>query len=134
VTNRDQKFPRWAGPLIGAIIGIVLGVRGMRREGQLDWIYPVAGFLLGALAGSVLWLLDAPPAKRRRRSSVAGSVLAALAIFPGILPVLGLLFGVPAFLINRRVSGWQNTASRLGLGLCVVLTVVVIVASQVPLK
>jgi hypothetical protein len=50
--------------------------------------------------------------------------MAALAIFPGILPFVRLLLGIPAFLVNRRVDAWQNKASRLVLGLGVVLTVV----------
>jgi hypothetical protein len=86
------------------------------------------------LAGGVLWLIDAPPARPRQYASPAGTILAALAIFPGLLPFVGLLFGIPAFLVNRRVEGWPNKASRLGLGICVVLTVVVTVASQVPLR
>ncbi len=130
----NQKFPRWAGPLVGAVIGAVVGLRAMRRERVEDWFYPVGGALLGALAGGVLWLMDAPPSRPRRYASAVGTLLAVLAVFPGIFPFVGLPFGIPAFLVNRRVTGWQNTASRLGLGICVVLSVVVAVASQVPLR
>jgi hypothetical protein len=99
-----------------------------------DWLPPVAGGFVGLLAGGVLWLMEAPPEESLRDPSSAGSALEALAIFPGLLPFVGLLFGIPAFLVNRRVEGWQNRASRLGLGICVVLTVVVTIASRVPLR
>src|SRR5262249_34457996 len=105
----------------------------MRRAGATDWLWPVAGALLGALGGGVLWLVDAPAPAEQRRASVLGCLLAVLALFPGIVPFVGLVFGVPAFLVNRRVRGWPNGASRLGLGLCIVLTIVVVVASQLPL-
>jgi hypothetical protein len=103
------------------------------REGRIDWTYAVAAGLLGAMAGCVLWPVDAPVGAARR-ASVAGSILAILAVFPGIVAVVGLLFGIPAFLINRQVTGWPNRISRLGLGLGMVLTLVVIVASHVPLR
>ena len=47
---------------------------------------------------------------------------------------VGIAFGMPAFLINRRVAGWQDRVSRLGPGECVVLTIVAIVVYHVPLK
>lgn len=128
----DQRFPRWAGPIIGAGLGVVLGLRGMKREGLQNWAYPILGGIAGALAGGVLWLLDAPTGEKRR-ASVGGSILAVLAIFPGIIPFLGLPLGISAFLINKRAGGWPNSVSRLGLGLCVVLSLVVVVASLIPL-
>jgi hypothetical protein len=130
--NGDQKFPRWAGPIIGAGLGVFLGFRTMRREGGFDLLlYLTAGGILGALAGCVLWLLDAPKGETRDATG-AGSALAILAVFSGVLPFVGFFFSIPAFILNRKVTGWQNGASRLGLGLSVVVTTVVIVASQVP--
>lgn len=94
-----QKFPRWLGPIIGAGIGVVLACRGMKRQGdfnwkllargELDWMLPIVGVLLGILGGGVLWLLDAPPPTEERRASVLGSLLAVLAIFPRGLPGRG---------------------------------------------
>ena len=81
-----------------------------------------------------MWLIDSPPPAEQKHASLLGSILAILAVFPGVIPFVGLLFGVPAFLLNRRVSGWPNKASRLGLGLCITLTVVGVVASQAPLN
>jgi hypothetical protein len=78
----------------------------------------------------VLWLVDAPTAVEQRPASLLGRLLAALALFPGFLPCVGWVFGVPAFLVNRRVRGWPNYASRLGLGLSIVLTIAIMVAAQ----
>jgi hypothetical protein len=129
-----QKFPRWLGPVIGAGVGVAVACRGMKRQGAFDWTLLIGGALIGTLGGSVLWLMDAPPTTQERQASVLGSLLAVLAIFPGVCPVVGLVFGISAFLMNRRVTGWQNTASRPGLGLCIVLTVIGVVASIVPLR
>jgi hypothetical protein len=123
-----QKFPRWLGPIVGAGAGVVVACRGMKRQGAFDWTLLVIGGVVGVLGGSVLWLMDAPPPTEERRASMLGSLLAILAIFPGVCPFVGLVFGISAFLINRRVTGWQNTASRLGLGLCIVMMVIVVVA------
>ncbi len=111
----------------------MLGLRVMRRGALLDWTYLLVGALLGAIGGSLVWLIDAPPCKGER-ASIAGSVLAILALCLGCVPVFGLLFGVPAFLLNRRVVSWQNRASRWGLGLGVVLTLVVLGVSLMPLR
>jgi hypothetical protein len=90
---------------------------------------PSARWLVASCGGSTR-----PPARPRRYAATAGTLLAALAVVPGLLPFVGLLFGIPAFRVNRRVTGWPNKASRRGLGMCVVRTVVVTVASQVPLR
>jgi hypothetical protein len=130
--GHDQRFPRWAGPIIGAGVGALLAFQAMPRGPRVNWIYLAVGGVSGALGGVLLWLLDAPPPAGRRPASTLGTVLAALALFPGCLPGAGLVIGVPAFLVNRRVLGWQNAASRLGLGLAVVMTAIVVVASLMP--
>ncbi len=134
MSEQQPRFPRWLGPVLGAGVGVVLALRAMRRDRVTDWTWVAGGVVLGALAGGVLWLVDAPTPANPRRASVPGSLLAVLAIFPGLLPFVGLVFGVPAFLVNRRVVGWQNRASRLGLGLSLLLTIVVVAASRIPLN
>jgi hypothetical protein len=129
----NASFPRWAGPVIGVIVGIALVVRPALRQRPFNATYLAVGAVCGMLAGSLVWLLDAPSPAERRPPSVLGIVLAALAVFPGCLPFAGLMVGVPAFLVNRRMAGWPNTASRLGLGLAIVLTVIVALASVIPL-
>jgi len=133
VTGQNPSFPRWPGPIIGGGVGVALGLRLMLHDAVVDWIYLACGALLGAVAGSLVWLIDAPT-EEGQPASIAGTLLAVLALCLGCMPVFGLLFGIPAFLVNRRVVGWQNRASRLALGLGVVLTFVVIVGSQVPLR
>jgi hypothetical protein len=128
------KIPRWLGPIIGAIFGVIVGSRAMRREHVSDYRWLAGGAVIGALAGSVIWLMDAPPQSEERPPSGIGTLFAILALSPGVIPFIGLVFGLPAFLVNRKVTGWPNKASRLGLGLCIALTVVITVAWQVPLN
>jgi hypothetical protein len=132
-TAESRRLPRWSAPISGAGLGVVLSFRAMKRDGQAKWMYPVAGAILGGLAGGVLWLIDTPTGDERRVSAI-GSLLAVLAVFPGILPFIGIAFCLPAFVLNRRVAGWQNRVSRLGLCVCVLLTIVAMVAYHVPLK
>jgi hypothetical protein len=124
VINGNQTFPRWAGPVIGAAIGVEIGVHCMIGGGQDAWLSVIAGALAGTLGGSLLGFIDTPAAEERP-ASIIGSIFTVLAAFSGIVPIAGLVFGIPAFVLNRRVAGWQNRASRLGLGLCIVLTLVV---------
>src|SRR5437016_4345366 len=116
--NQTIPLPRFAAPIIGAGVGLFAGYRAMRRAHSDNLIYPLGGALMGAMAGSVIWLMDAPRTPDQPPPSTAGTVLAILAVFPGVLPFVGLLFGLPAFVVNRKVSGWPNRISRLGLGLC----------------
>jgi hypothetical protein len=116
--------------LIGAGIGLMLGLRGMRRAVPMDLSYPLLGVLLGAIGGGLVWLIDVPPGEGKPASAI-GSLFAVLALCLGCMPVAGLVFSVPAFLLNRRVAGWQNRASRWGLGLGVVLTLVIVFAMSI---
>ena len=126
------KFPRWLGPIIGACLGAGLALRGMKRDGHFNAVGLASGAVCGLLAGCVLWLLDAPSPTESRQASLLGSLLAIVGFFPGCLPFVGLVLAVPAFLVNRRVTGWQNTASRMALSLSIVMTVIAVVASQLP--
>ncbi len=136
---RKHKFPRWAAPLLGIPVGIVAAF-GLRKRPWLaerqvptDILYVLAFAGVGALAGCVVYLIDIPTTEGRP-ATTSGSILAVLSIFPGFCPFVGLLLGVPAFLVNRKVSGWQNLTSRIGLALSIVLTIIIVVASQVPLR
>ena len=133
-TPNTFSIPRWLGPVVGAILGAVVGYRAMRRDRVTDYRWLVGGAAIGAMAGSVVWLMDAPPQSQHRPASGIGTLFAVLALFPGVVPYIGLAFGLPAFLVNRRVSGWPNKASRLGLGVCIALTVVITVAAKAPLN
>ncbi len=109
---------------------IGLRIRGGAWPG---WTNAIFGALAGAVGGTLIWLVDVPTVEGTR-ASITGSILAIFAFIFGFVPVFGLLFAIPAFLLNRQVAGWQNRASRWGLGLCVVVTLVVMVMSQVPLQ
>jgi hypothetical protein len=132
VGELEQTFPRWLGPVVGAAIGAALGLRASKADGAIGAAWLVGGALLGTVVGGVLWLIDASPPPERRPPTLMGSSLAVLALFPGCVPFVGLVFGFPVFVINQYVAGWQTTASRLGLGLGVVMAVVAFVATQLP--
>ena len=50
-----------------------------------------------------------------RGASFAQKTLAVGAVLTAIIPVLGTIVGLTAFLVNRRVDGWPKTASLVGL-------------------
>jgi hypothetical protein len=49
-----------------------------------------------------------------------GRVLAVLAVLLCCMPVLGLLFTLPAYLVNRKAADWRRRASAVALAVSVV--------------
>jgi hypothetical protein len=43
----DKKLSRWAGPLIGAGLGVWFGFQAPLHEGVADGVAPVSGGLVG---------------------------------------------------------------------------------------
>ena len=119
------RFPRWSGPLIGAIVGAILGARdSVVDEKPLAWEWLIGGMLLGLLAGCIVFLLDRPATSSSTNSQLAGSwkgqdqittvtyeegalvgrLLAVLSIALSFFPFVGLGLGVVA-VSWQRVTG-----------------------------
>lgn len=75
-----KAMPSWAAPLVGAAVGVVLGLKaGARAPGsaELNPLYVAAGGgAIGALAGCILWLIDAQrrPTQRTLPSNIARTI------------------------------------------------------------
>ena len=123
------QFPAWSGPIVGLGVGGIVGLQMMEARGDENAMFPLLAGLCGALAGCLLWIAESPTGEHRP-ATIFGSVLAVLAILLCLVPFVGLVVGFPAYFLNRRVGGWRNAASRLGLSVGIVLAVVVFVAFQ----
>lgn len=56
---KNRSFPGWVGPLVGAVVGVLIALKAARRSNggvSVQWI--VIGAVLGAAAGGIVWLLD----------------------------------------------------------------------------
>ena len=65
---QNQSFPGWAAPIVGAVLGVLLGFRGAKRDGAAfspEWA--IGGAAVGLFAGLVVWLLDAIKSRSKRK-------------------------------------------------------------------
>ena len=136
-----NQYSRILAPVMGAIVGGILAFKTVDPQAQQLTeivVLVLGGAALGAMAGGVVWLMDVPDlqlsAEEQEPISSVGSLFALLAVVPGFCPFVGLLFAIPAFILNRKVRGWQGTLSRLGLGVGILLTVLTLAISLFDLK
>jgi hypothetical protein len=80
----------------------------------------------------LIWFVNAPPPEEDQAPSWLGRSLAVLAFLTFFLPVIGVLLGIPALVVNRKVAGWENVASRIGLGFSGLITLIVLAAWYAP--
>jgi hypothetical protein len=116
-----QKFPRWASPLVGGAVGCMVGLHTGR-----GWLEIGIGTGCGIAAGCLLLFVETP-ATADQEATWLGKLFAVLAIPSVIFPPVGVPICVAAFIMNRRVAGWSNEASRWGLALCVVIACIILV-------
>lgn len=116
---QNRTFPRWSAPLVGAVVGSIFGARAARSERQLvspEWV--LIGAAAGAIAGSLIFLLDRPrhssPDAVLLDSSLFGRIFAVLSVPISLLPFIGLGVAAVALWLNRRVAGWPRTMSWIG--------------------
>jgi hypothetical protein len=135
---KNVSFPRWAAPLVGAGLGVFLGLRALHREGQpFDVKPPAIGAAIGLFAGGIIFLLDRPasrpetqegpagdpvadvPKRKSSDSTLVGRFLALLSILISWAPFVNLAVALIALLVNARVAGWPRIVSFLGLVLSI---------------
>lgn len=136
----NTRYPRWAGPLVGASLGASVGLRlSLKQFGRPSWRFIGVGALIGCAFGVLVWALDrpAPPVSsledeldglpahwphvdQAPPGRLVGRFLALLSMLLFVVPIIGLLLSFAAVLANRRTQGWSLAISRV----CVMLAVV----------
>jgi hypothetical protein len=140
---KNASFPRWAGPLVGAVAGALFAGRAARRQGQgfsVEWM--TVGAVIGAVGGIFVWLLDKPKAEGAAASdalqgsgvatqpeaSLVARFLAVLAVLLCLFPLVGPILGGIAWFVNRQVRGWPKVTSIVGTCIGVLVTMLLIIA------
>lgn len=149
VGNKNRIFPRWSGPFVGAIVGTIVGVQAAirNRGGELgvsSVYFIIGGAIIGMFAGCLIALLDSPPKetdqgdtfeqylpahlvqkKRVSQSGLVGKVLALIAFPMSLFPIVGLMFIIPAVVVNRNSIGWTKTISWIAFVISICLSTIV---------
>ena len=137
---QNFSFPKWSGPVVGAVVGILVALQSVRLQVDVPILYLLAGgAILGALAGCFMLLLDPPEpdsesmhdvgfkSPGRHKSSRTGTVLAVLCIVTSWVPVIGFFVGVAAVYVNFRATNWTRLTSIIGFGVSVIMLVPVVI-------
>ena len=131
----NRQFPRWLGPLIGAIVGAYCGFGNPFGPGALPlWFTVVGGASIGCVAGALVMFLDPSLpdttatvladrsgknlVKCRGTGTPSGVVGRALTLFGLLLswiPFLGLVLNLIGVQVNRGTDDWAIVGSKFGL-------------------
>ena len=92
----QRKFPAWAGPTIGLLIGAFFGAKALSQEGQLEWEYVVWSAAIGAAGGSLFLLQDLTCRHRISPAQLPdpdlAKFLAISQLFVGFVPLAGWVY------------------------------------------
>ena len=135
-TNR--RFPRWAGPLIGMLVGAYCGLQNPMNPGALPvGLTVLGGTLIGGLAGSLALLLDPIPTgnvteglpdhltgANQVPAGFVGRVLALFGLLLCWFPFIGLALNLIGVLVNRGTEDWALLVSKFGLFVGVIVSLV----------
>lgn len=117
----ERRFRPWQGPIVGALVIIVMGLLPNGRERPVITAQWVAGHaLVGALIGLLVALCDGSDA---RSGTVVSRFLALISPATAVMPVFGLPFNTAAWLANRRFPGPLRTLALVTLVVGVVWSV-----------
>jgi hypothetical protein len=111
-----EKYPRWAAPLIGGVVGCMVGL----HTGK--WPVVAIGTGCGIAAACLLLFLEGAKSGDQEPTWI-GNFFAILAVPSVIVLPLAVPICLIAFGLNRRVAGWANDASRWGVAICVVVAI-----------
>jgi hypothetical protein len=115
---------RWVAPFLGAAIGTAVSFRVRSGPEPASASHLLLGATLGGIAGLCVLLLD--PRRKSSAGTYAASfdgesgslvqrffAVAAIVLF--LAPFVGVLLGLAAWTMNRRIHGWPRAASLAGL-------------------
>lgn len=125
----NMTFPRWSGPFVGMIAGVIVGL-----QGGADADIPIAacvlgGLVIGGIGGCLVFLIDPKPSETAsdellshfdakvvaRPSGVVGRFLAIAGIFLCWTPFLGLVLNLIGLAVNWKSEDWARKISIAGV-------------------
>lgn len=126
--NRNLRIPRWLGPVIGALVGAYFAGSSTGRDGRVISIeILILGALLGAAAGTILWLVDRKGESEHPEPAEKGTPLsraiAVIQILVFWLPILGACFSLFGLVCNWNVIGWPKTLCWVGTVLSLLICI-----------
>lgn len=123
----NRTFPGWAGPLVGAVVGVGLGItQGIEAGFGVAAPWLILWGAAGTAAGSIVWLVDASrrrqaqhqdrPPPRRQPLIESAVVRFGLWFWILLLLVTGIVvgyIGVEQFLRANQVRQWPTTTATV---------------------
>lgn len=138
----NMTFPRWSGPFVGMIVGVIVGLKG-----DVDADLPMAarflgGAVIGGIAGCLIFLIDPKQQEAAsddllshfdarvvtRPSGVVGRVLAIAGILLCWTPFLGLVLNLIGLAVNWKSEDWARKVSIAGVVVGGIVAIVMAIA------
>lgn len=137
MANLNFTIPRWSGPLVGMILGLLIGLQGTQQTELPLWLMLASGMAIGGFAGCFILLLEpsSTPRKWGGKSNVAadntstatGKALALIGALFCVIPVLGLLINTVGVWYNWTVTDWARLTSVIAFGLSSIVMIPVVI-------
>ena len=126
--NQNLRIPRWLGPVAGALLGAFFAIRGTNRDGGPISIEMVIGAsLIGAVAGTILWLVDRKDTSEQSEPTEKGSTfsraVAVIQILAFWVPIAGTCVSIFGLASNWHVKGWPKVLCSIGVCLSLLITI-----------
>ena len=138
---KNRRFPRWAGPLVGVMVGGYCGLQNPFVPGALPvWMTMAGGAIMGGLAGSLVIFLDPRSSDvateglpehlinaSQTPSGLVGRVLSLFGLLLCWTPFLGPVLNLIGVWVNCDTDDWALVVSKIGFVVGAIVSLVTLI-------